>query len=94
MNINGLMWLRDIIEKLEQKHSVKQQEVEEIFASKPHIRYAEKGHRSGEDAYAAFGQTKAGRFSVVYFVYKKDGRALIISARDMTRTERRRYEQR
>jgi len=30
---------------------------------------------------------------VVFFIHKKDGHALILSARDMTRAERRKYEQ-
>ena len=34
-----------------------------------------RGHRAGEDVYGAFGQTEAGRYLVVFFVYKKDGRA-------------------
>jgi uncharacterized DUF497 family protein len=37
------------------------------------------------------GQAKSGRYLVVFFIYKKDGRALILSARDMTTAERRRY---
>ena len=38
-----------------------------------------------------FGQTEAGRYLACYFVYKKDNRALILSARDMTDAERKRY---
>lgn len=41
--------------------------------------------------YACMGQTKSGRYLIVFFIYKKDGRALILSARDMTPAERRRY---
>ena len=52
----------------------------------------ERGHRAGEDVYGAFGQTEAGRYLVVFFVHKKDGRALVVSARDMTHSERRLYE--
>ena len=33
-------------------------------------------------------------FLIVFFIYKKDGRAVILSARNMTPSERRRYEQR
>jgi hypothetical protein len=51
----------------------------------------EKGHRPGEDVYAALGRTEAGRYLVIFFVYKKDRRVLILSARDMTDSERRRY---
>jgi uncharacterized DUF497 family protein len=38
------------------------------------------------------GRTDAGRYLIVFFVRKKTQQALILSARDMTRSERRRYE--
>ena len=92
MKIRGFIWLEDIIEKLERKHHIQQQEVREIFANLPHFHFVEKGHRSGENVYAGLGQTDAGRYLTVFFVYKKDKWALILSARDMTQAERRRYE--
>lgn len=46
---------------------------------------------TGEDVYAAFGQSNAGRFLSVFFVYTLDKRAIIVSARDMTEKERRKY---
>ena len=61
------------------------------MANNPHFRFIEKGHRSGENVYAAMGQTTGGRYLVVFFVYKSDRRALILSARDMTKAERRLY---
>jgi len=93
LKIVGFIWFEDIIEKLAQKHGVQQQEVREVFANLPQFRFVEKGHRPGENVYAALGQTNAGRYLVVFFVYRKDRRALILSARDMTHAERRRYEQ-
>jgi len=64
------------------------------LANQPYFRFVEKGHHSGENVYAAMGQTNSGRYLIVFFVYKKDRRALILSARDMTHAERKRYEQR
>jgi len=93
LKITGFIWLGDIVEKMAQKHGVQQQEVKEVFANLPHFRFAEKGHRPGENVYAALGQTDAGRYLIVFFIHKKDGRALILSARNMTRAERRKYEQ-
>ena len=55
MKITGLIWFSSIIEKLELKHNVKQDEVKEVFASHPQFRFVEKGHRSGENVYAALG---------------------------------------
>ncbi len=94
MKIKGFIWIDEIIEKILQKHHVQQIEVREIFASRPYFHYVEKGHRSGENVYVAMGQTQSGRYLIIFFVYKKDKHALILSARDMTRAERKRYEQR
>ncbi len=60
MEIGGFIWLEDIIEKLERKHHVQQQEVREVFANLPHFHFVEKGHRFGENVYATLGQTNAG----------------------------------
>lgn len=45
-----------------------------------------------EDLYAAYGQTDAGRYLIIFFVRKNQTSALPISARDMTESERRYYE--
>jgi len=91
LRVTGFTWLDDIVQKLQQKHGVLQNEVKEVFASHPKFRLAEKGHRPGENVYAAFGQADDGRYLAVFFIYKKDRRALILSARDMTRAERRKH---
>jgi len=55
--------------------------------------FVEKGHRKGEDVYTAMGRTTAGRYLFVPFIYKPDHEAaLILSARDMSDTEKKRYE--
>jgi len=41
--------------------------------------------------YSALGQADAGRYLTVFFIFKPRGVALIISARDMSAGERRRY---
>lgn len=92
MKITGIIWLDVIVEKLQQKHNVREDEVREVLGKKPHFRFSEKGHRRGENVYAAFGQTEAGRYLVVYFVHKRDGRALVISAREMKPGERGQHE--
>ncbi len=91
MKIGGLLWIERIVDKLAWKHSVSKSEVAEVFASRPHYRFIEKGERVGEDLYAAYGRTDAGRYLTVFFVYKKTREALIVSARAMTKTERRSY---
>jgi uncharacterized DUF497 family protein len=93
LKILDLIWLDEIVDKLIQKHHVEPREVVEILKSKPHFRYIEKGHRKGENVYAAMGQTRNGRYLIVFFVLKKEGQALVISAREMTNAERKRYEE-
>ncbi len=78
-------------EKLEVKHGVKTREVFEVFDNNPRIFFDEKGNVPGEDVYAALGQTFAGRYMTVFFIYKKNRIALVTSSRDMSVKERRRY---
>ena len=92
MKIIGFIWHEQIVEKINKKHNVRCHEIEEIFVDKTQFRFIEKGFRNSEDVYAALGKTNAGRFLVVFFIYKKDHYALILSARDMTRGEKNRYE--
>ena len=92
MKITGYLWLEEIIDKLEWKHNVSTEEVEELFGNAPHFRFVEKGHRLGENVYAALAQTDSGRYLIAFFVHKTDGRALIISARDMDDAERGQHE--
>jgi uncharacterized DUF497 family protein len=92
MRIAGFIWIEEILDKLLRKHDVRGQEVVEVFDGDPKFRFVEKGRREGEHVYSAAGQTGAGRHIVVFFVYKKDHRAVPVSARDMTTAERKRYE--
>ena len=92
MKINKIIWLDEIIEKLETKHNVRQEEVAGLFNNKPRFRFVEKGHRPGENVYAALGQTDAGRYLIVFFIHKTDGGALILSGRTMMTSERKRHE--
>ncbi len=91
MKVHDIIWLPEIEDKLQYKHAVLTEEIEEILFSRPHIRFVEKGHRQGENLYAAYGKTESGRYLIVFFVLKIGGRALIISARDMDRKEKRLY---
>ena len=93
MKINGLIWYEKIIEKLERKHNVSQYEVREVFTNGPMFRYVEKGLQPNENVYAGLGQTNGGRYIIIFFIYKTNKHALIMSARDMTQSERKKYEQ-
>lgn len=65
--------------------------MEEALNNKPKIRFVEKGQRKSEDIYLALGQSDAGRYLAVLFIYKKTKEALILSARDMADKERKQY---
>lgn len=91
MRIEGIIWLRDVVDKLISKHNVETYEVEKVLNGKPKIRFVEKGEREGEDVYLALGQTDSGRYLAVLFIYKQTKEALILSARDMAAKERRQY---
>ncbi len=92
MIISGIIWIDEIIDKLERKHNVQQDEARQVLRNAPHFRFVETGHKPGENVYAALGRTDAGRYLIVFFVLKKDKRALIVSARTMTDAEKKRYE--
>jgi uncharacterized DUF497 family protein len=90
--IKEIIWLEQFVEKLETKHSVIIDEVEEVLAGKKKVRRVARGKVKGEDVYLALGQTTAGRYLAVFYIQKKDGRVLPISARDMDSKERKRYD--
>ena len=94
MRITRVIWLPEIEDKLLHEHDVFVVEAEEVLFGDPYIRFVEKGHRKGEDLYAAYGQTEEGRYLIVFFIVKQNAQALIISARDMDRKERKSYGRR
>jgi len=64
-------------------------EVEEVLSGRSHFRRVERGHRKGEDVYAAIGKTRGGRPLIVFFVYKRrTHEALVVSAREPSKRER------
>lgn len=61
-HIDDFIWLEHIIDKLDAKHSVSTNEVEEIFRNAPRFRRGKRGIRKGEDLYYVLGQTDDGRY--------------------------------
>lgn len=82
MQLHEVIWKGRFINKIEAKHGVSTNEVEEILFGNPHVRRAQKGHVKGEDLYAGYGQTETGRYLIVLFIPKEQTAALPISARD------------
>ncbi len=94
MRLEGIIWIGKVIEKLAKKHRVKTYEVEEALDWKPLFRLMNKGNRKGEDVFMALGKTQSGRYLSVLFIYNVTKEAIIISARDMAKKERKLYERR
>ena len=91
MKIIDIIWLERIVEKLAWKHNVLPIDVEEVLNGKCRIYKKEKGKVEGEHLYNALGRTLNGRYLSVFFIKKSRGRALVVSARNMSRNERKRY---
>ncbi|MFZ0546681.1 MAG: BrnT family toxin [Candidatus Promineifilaceae bacterium] len=91
MPIQNIIWLYSVEAKIIDKHNVWPEEVEEVLRGKLHIRFMEKGHRPGEDLYAAFGQSDDGRYLAVFYIRKTADTVIIVTARDMTSKEKNRY---
>ena len=94
MKVQDIIWLDVFVEKLRRKHHIDPEEVEETLCNSPKIRFIEKGDVRGEDIYAGMGRSHSGRYLITFFIRKRDDSALVISARDMTRKERKYYEKR
>lgn len=73
-------------------HSVSFPEATEIFGDELSSTVPDPDHSEGERRYLIFGQTLAGRHLVAVFTERAD-RIRLISARRMTRRERKAYEQ-
>ncbi len=91
MRITEIIWKERVVEKIAEKHGVSVAEAEEALLSRPVVRKMVKGRVHGEDLYAALAQIGSGRYLIVFFINKKRGMALPISARDMDRAERNYY---
>ena len=90
--IDDIIWLENIVEKLAWKHHVLTNEVEEVLKGNCRFFRKETGKVEGEHLYNAPGKTETGRFLSVFYIKKLNNKALIITARDMNNSERKRYE--
>lgn len=73
------------------KHDVSFSEAVEVFADEYSSYVHDPDHSYGEDRYLLFGLSSKGRCIVVSFTERLDA-IRIISARNMTRLERKAYE--
>lgn len=91
MNIDDFLWIDTYVEKIILKHGIYPEEVEQVFRNRPFIQRAERGHIPGEDVYFCFGETDVDRFLFAVFILKPPRTALVITAREMTNKEKKRY---
>ena len=76
------------------KHGVSQAEAEQVFFNEPLLLVDDSSHSRSEPRYHALGVTDAKRRLHVTFTLRDAGTKIrVISARDMHRKERARYEQ-
>ena len=81
-------WDEGNVDKNWEKHGVRATECEEIFFNWPLLVQDDPRHSRSEARCYALGQTHAGRQLFVVFTHRGD-RIRVISARDMSRRERR-----
>jgi uncharacterized protein len=87
----GFEWDDGNVGKNWELHRVSQTESEQAFFNRPVLVAADERHSDQEPRYAALGRTNAGGHLVVVFTAR--GTLIrVISARDMSRRERRVYE--
>ena len=72
------------------KHGVNDKEAEEVFGSQKKVVMKDEAHSLAEDRYLIWGVTNKGRTLSIFFTLRKN-KVRIISARDMSRKERRAY---
>lgn len=92
--IVGFDWDDGNRRKSEDKHDVSQAEAEQVFLNEPLLIVEDTKHSQAEARFHALGQTDAGRRLHVTFTLRDDQtRIRVISARDMHRKEKARYDE-
>ena len=92
MLITDIIWKERVVKKIAGKHGVSIAEAEEVLLSRPMVRKIARGRVHGEDVYAALSKISNGRSLIVFFINKKRGIVLPISARNMNRAEKKYYD--
>ena len=80
-------WDDDNIEHIAH-HGVEPYEAEEVIDDDPFI------SKVGQGKYLAYGQSDGGRYLLVVFATKSEQRIRVVTARDMTNSEKKRFRRR
>ena len=92
--IEGFEWDEGNARKSQDKHGVGQSESEQVFLNEPLLVVKDPRHSLREPRLHALGRTDDGRRLHVTFTLRAAGRLIrVISARDMSRRERARYDE-
>ncbi len=91
-DVEGFDWDAGNTEKNVLGHGVTQGEAEEMFFVAPLVMLEDEKHSAVERRFLVFGPTGAGRLLTAAFTVRRK-LIRIISVRDMSRLERRRYVQ-
>jgi uncharacterized protein len=86
----GFQWDADNVEKNWRKHQVSAAECEQVFFNQPLIAAPDVAHSQQEPRFFVLGQTDARRLLFLVLTLR-DKHIRVISARDMSREERRVY---
>jgi len=90
MRIRDLLWPDDRIDHIAE-HGIKPEEVEEVCFGAPLVlRARSKGKNA---VYYVLGQTAAGRYLFCVIIQFPAGKGYPVTARPMTRNEKRRYRE-
>ena len=87
----GFDWDKGNVEKNWVSHHVTPQEAEQVFFNRPVIVADDPEHSQRERRYFVLGQTDKDRALFIAFTVREE-RIRVISARDMSRRERRMYQ--
>ena len=87
----GFDWDEGNLRENWEKHGVSAVECEQVFFNRPVVVAEDAEHSRQEERLFALGQTDAGRLLFVVFTVRRD-LIRVMSARDMSKRERKEYE--
>ena len=91
--ITGFDWDSGNARKSADKHDVTQLEAEQVFFNEPLLLLEDSLHSRAESRFHALGRTNLDRLIHLTFTLRQDGAFIrVISARPMSRKERKIYE--
>jgi uncharacterized DUF497 family protein len=90
----GFQWDANNSSKSQRKHAVTSTEAEEVFLNEPLVVTPDSKHSGAEERYHALGRTNHGRVLHITFTLRDGGTLIrVISARDASRKERKRFDE-